>query len=420
MAGDEDERFKIKAESGAAPGPVNQEPSTIEPVSSHGEAQPLNEASAADNETMQSASDTGPPASAPDAAVRPSALVTKKTRARSSAPAVVGGIILGALIGAGGALALYYYLGAAQTADVQARVADLAARTDAIDRKSEALAAGLATLGSRVAAAESVAGKSAAATTSAIDELQKTIAARPAAAVSNSETEPSTSPVDLGPIKSRTDALEQRLASLAAAVVASQAEIRAQQNREKAAAAEQSSLVQSAEQSTAQSTAIVADSARQKVERGVPFPSEVVALENLGVDPAKLAPLRAVAKTGVSSVGKLAEQFEANSAAILAGDPARQDVGLLDRLIRDAANLVRVRRVGNANGADVESLVTRIQNALGRLDVEAAYVLWTELPSPAQVKSAAWGEAAKARLAALNAAAIIESDAVAALGKLKS
>ncbi|MEJ0096328.1 MAG: hypothetical protein WDN46_23870 [Methylocella sp.] len=449
MADDKDERFNIKTASDGPPSPLDHESSA-----ESGAAQ--SEAAAVAADAVEPASNIEPTAASEAAPIGPAAPETPKPRAPSRAPALAGGIVLGALIGVGGALGLRY-MDTSGSADVEARVADLNARADSIELKTENSIAALAALGSRVDATENAASKSAAATNSALSGLQEALVARPAAmadtpqssvapapdlgplnartdaieqklgsleaAVASSasakQSAPPPSP-DLGPLKARTDEMEKKLATFAAALAASQSEIRAQQDREKASAAQQSSLVQSAAQSATQSTAIVAESVRQKLERGAPFSSEFAALENLGVEPAKLAPLRAVAKTGVASIGKLADQFEAESAAILAGEPAKDDASFIDRLTHDAANLVRVRRPGAADGSDVESLVTQIQSALARFDVGRAYVLWTQLPGPAQAKSASWGEAAKARLDALSAAAAIESDAVAALGKSKS
>ncbi|MCI0467980.1 MAG: hypothetical protein L0Y57_13420, partial [Beijerinckiaceae bacterium] len=66
------------------------------------------------------------------------------------------------------------------------------------------------------------------------------------------------------------------------------------------------------------------------------------------------------------------------------------------------------------------AIVTRIETALADHDVELAYKGWSELPDPARRVSQGWGEAARARFDALNAARSIEAGAVAILGKPKS
>jgi hypothetical protein len=172
--------------------------------------------------------------------------------------------------------------------------------------------------------------------------------------------------------------------------------------------------------SAAHSKGVVAASLVQLVSRGEPFSNEVDALENLGVDPAKLAPLRAAANTGVASVSDLADQFAALAPSLETPEAPAPDTGLLERLARDASNLVRIRRAGDPHDLDLPGRIAAIEGALARLDVAKAYAVWSQLPDAARAKSANWGAAAKARLDALTAAAAIEADAVTALGKVKS
>ena len=63
--------------------------------------------------------------------------------------------------------------------------------------------------------------------------------------------------------------------------------------------------------------AIVADALRDKLARGAPFPTEFGGLERLGVEPAKLAPLKAVVD-GAPTDGALAAAFERVRSKVLA------------------------------------------------------------------------------------------------------
>jgi len=173
----------------------------------------------------------------------------------------------------------------------------------------------------------------------------------------------------------------------------------------------------------AQEVAIVAESLLRKLDHGEEFSAELAALENLGILEPALSPLRTASASAVSTERELTAKFANLSGKIIAAQnaaPAGQEESFLDRLTRNAKNLVDVRRVGDSSAADVESLVTRIESALADHDIEAAYKAWTELPSAAKNVALSWGEAAKLRLDAVNAAKSIEADAVAVLGKPKA
>ncbi len=394
MADEKEEPPRTTAEAGET-----SEPSASE--ASQAEAAPHEEAPA----------DAGEPSSKPDdvaPALPPNPQQIVYAKPPSHAAALIGALILGAVAGFGGALALRAY-DAAQGANINEGVAQLDARAVELEHKSEASAAALAALQTRLAAAENNAGKAAASADAALSDAQKALAARPAAAAGG----PQAAAPQLGPIEEKIGAFEQKIKALEAALATPKVDVRAQQERENA---DQNARALAA----ANSKGVVAASLVQLVSRGEPFAKEVAALEHFGVDPAKLAPLQGTAKTGVASVAELADQFAAVAPSLEAPEPAKPDLGLLDRLAHDAQNLVRIRRAGDPNATDIPGRVAAIENALARLDVAKAYSLWSQLPSEAKAKSAKWGEAAKARLDALAAAGAIEADAVAALSKPKS
>ena len=270
----------------------------------------------------------------------------------------------------------------------------------------------LAAIETRVAATEGAAGKAAELANSAEADAQKALASRPA------EQEPASGPLptvpDLGPLEAQLGTLEQKLAPLELALAAPKADLRPQQDRADAAAGEGS---------RAQAIAIVAESLLQKLDSGEQFSGEFSALENLGVPQASLAPLRVVSASTVSSEAQLTARFAALVPGIIESESAKQaseDESFLDRMTRHAKGLVHIRRVGDAEAAGVQGFVERIEKALAEHDLEAAYKTWKQLPGAATTNSEGWGEAAKARLDALNAARAIEADAVAVLGKPKS
>jgi len=406
MAGDQHERSEANGEPSVAP--HEETPIT--------EAETQLSADAHSSAEAHSSTETQSDAATQSAAEAESA---PKKSPRPSLWPLAAAIVVGAILAVGGAFGLRYFDGSKTAAlDLDARFAALSARVDAIGQKADAAAAAwrspLAGLESRVGAGESAASKSAAATSSALRGLKEALEARIAAIVRSPDGAPNEL-ADLGPLQTRIDSVEQKLGSLDAALAAPKADVRAQQDRENVASQiEQSSHVQA--------VAIVAESLAQRVERGAPFPAEFAALETLGVGQTELAPLRAFAATGVPTPRKLADQFSALASQVAIIEEAAEDANLLNRLTREASHLVRVRRVGDVdpNDADAPALVARIENALARLDIDEALGIWTQLPDAAKAKSASWGESAKARLDAVNAARSLEANAVATLGKPKS
>ncbi len=244
-----------------------------------------------------------------------------------------------------------------------------------------------------------------AAASSASQETQTALEARIAAAVGAARAEPP----DLGPLESRLTALEQKLAQ--SEVAAPKTSVRAEADREKASANETA---------RAQEVAIVASNLLRKLDHGEEFSAELAALETMGIPQPELAPLHAAATSAVPTERELTARFADLTGKIIAAKstaPEKESEGILGRLTRKAQGLVDVRRVGDSSAADVQSLVTRIESALADHDIEAAYKAWTELPSAAKEVAQSWGEAAKSRLDAVNAAKSLEADAVAVLGK---
>jgi hypothetical protein len=355
--------------------------------------------------------------SAPLVFAPPPRLAGGQTKPRSLFPALAATAVAGAILGFGGTLGLRYFGGSQINGLASSeRIATLNARIDAIEGKQDAASAAsrtaLSAMETRVAAAENAANKAVESANSAQADAEKAFASRPPA------QEPASGPApavpDLGPLEARIGTLEQKVAPLESVLAAPKADLRPQQDRADAAAGESS---------RAQAIAIVAESLLRKLDSGGQFSGELAALENLGVAPASLAPLRAASESTVSSEPQLTARFATLVPGIIESESAKQaseDESFLDRVTRHAKGLVHIRRVGDAEAAGVQGFVERIEKALAEHDLEAAYKTWKELPGAATTKSESWGEAAKARLDALNAARSIEAEAVAVLGKPKS
>ncbi|MGH6835622.1 MAG: COG4223 family protein [Methylocella sp.] len=341
----------------------------------------------------------------------------EQAKPRSLFPALAATAVAGAILGFSGTLGLHYFAGPRINGFASGeRNAALNARIDAIEGKVVAASAAsrtaLAAMETRVAGAENAASKAVESADSAQADAQKAFASRQAA----QEPAPGPAPAipDLGPLEARIGVLEQKLAPLESALAAPKADVRPQQDR---------AIEAAGEGSRAQAIAIVAESLLQKLDSGEQFSGELAALENLGVPQASLAPLRAASESPVLSERQLTARFATLVPGIIASESAKQasaDESFLDRLTRNAKGLLRIRRVGDAEVTGVQGFVSRIENALADHDLEAALKAWKDLPGVAATQSESWGEAAKARLDALNAARAIEADAVAVLGKPKS
>ncbi|HKN30030.1 MAG TPA: hypothetical protein VJY34_20005 [Roseiarcus sp.] len=177
--------------------------------------------------------------------------------------------------------------------------------------------------------------------------------------------------------------------------------------------------------------AIIAESLRDKLGRGAPFPTELAGLERLGVEPAKLAPLKAVVD-GAPTDGALAADFEAVRSKVLAaaapakersgpteagGAPTEDRGGIVGRFLAHLRNLVQVRNVNEAAGDGPQALASLIEADSRRGDVSGALAAFAKLPEPSRQAASAWASAAKARQSAEAALQSIRETAVAQLAE---
>ena len=161
--------------------------------------------------------------------------------------------------------------------------------------------------------------------------------------------------------------------------------------------------------------AIVAGSLRDKLVRSAPFPTELAALERLGVEPAKLAALKAVVD-GAATDGALAAAFQAvRSKVIAAAAPAEKHGGIVDRFLAHVRGLVQVRDLNEMADDDPQALASRIEADSRRGDVTGALAAFANLPEASRHAASAWASAAKAREAAETALQSIREAAVAQL-----
>lgn len=415
MANNDEETSRKLTEHGAEPdSPQSRVPELRSPSEAEPEAGPAQPSA-------------GEPAAVRDAPAETTARqqpAPSRAKPRSLFPALAVTALAGALLGIGGSFALRSFEApqatpATPNAEVSdERIGDLSARIDALEKlenNSQAASAAardaVAALESRLAAAENAAVKATETAELARTDAQNADARTPPEEAGGASQ---AQPADLGPIEARLASLEQKLTSIEQTPGGQKAQTRAEPGRESSEAKQSS---------RAQAVAVVAESLLRKLESGGQFSGEMTALEGLGVAQNSLAQLRAVPGFSVVSEHQLAAQFKALAPKMVASESAGQAGGhetFLDELARTAKGLVHIHRTGDAGGSGVENLATRIETALGEHDLEAAVNAWQELPAPAKEVSQGWGQAAKARLDALQAARAIEADAIASIGKPKS
>jgi hypothetical protein len=164
--------------------------------------------------------------------------------------------------------------------------------------------------------------------------------------------------------------------------------------------------------------ALVAMELRTAVERGIPFTAELQAAKQLVENPSSLAALEASAATGVPSPAALAQNLSKLAPAMLnAASVPRREAGVMERLQASAERLVRIRPVEEASGDDPSTMVARAELEATRGDIAGALADLERLPEPARAPAAGWIAAAKARLAAIDAAKALAASALDALAR---
>jgi len=158
----------------------------------------------------------------------------------------------------------------------------------------------------------------------------------------------------------------------------------------------------------------------ERLNAGAAFAPELTALARLGADDGKLSALRPFADAGAPTVAALGAAFAKIAPDLIAAATPPSGEGVIDRLLDHMRKLVRVHKVGEVAGADVEALAPRIAAALVRGDLSAALDAYDRLPDAARQASRDWAKAAEARRAAGVAAQGLRADAVGRLAAAKN
>lgn len=405
--------------SGTAGGaPVNRDmrrdPGVIEgEVAPHGAAE----------DAPPSASGAGQdaPPSAPGAKAAgqpPSSARGNSAGARGFAAGALAGLIVSALAAGAG----YYYLTQKAGVDEQAagRLAGLETQaqraSDSLEAGAKREIAAVASLDKRIAALEGAAAASAAAgldkRLDALDAANAENAPKIAAAtqlaerlttqVANSSADVDAARAEISSLSTRVSKLEAgtALASVGPDVAALGARI---DKVEAALAAQKSETRVAPEKPSAEgdpaAIAIIAVALRDRLAAGAALGPEFAALRRLGVEPARLAALEAVAN-GAPTDGALAASFAAAAPKVLAATSNGEQGGAVDRFLAHMRGLVRVRDLNETEGDDPQALVSQIEAESRRGDIAGALAAFGKLPQAGREAAGDWPTEAAARQAA--------------------
>jgi hypothetical protein len=209
--------------------------------------------------------------------------------------------------------------------------------------------------------------------------------------------------IDLTPLLAQLRALEQRIATV-------ERDVKTLNDKPVETPPPQKS-------DTSTSLVIVAQSILQQVEQAQPLNSLLDVAQKLGASPERLAALRETTNSGLASTKALTQSWQQSSRAVLDSlqDKSSADGTIMDRLKASAAQLVRVRPVGDTLGEDAASLMARIDASLAQGAVAQAYAAWQKLPEAAKAASKNFGDLAQKRMAAEQAARALADSALQAL-----
>jgi hypothetical protein len=395
-------------EGGERPQSPRRRPPTIDLEATEIAREPLGDPaapSAADAAASENPAEAGandpPPGDAPGPAAAPRATTTGPTPARHwrFVGAFAGGAATAVLLGAAalwslGAVPLHLEGAhqpqlAAQLATLDRRIQELASHQTAAPSWEAALEARLAALeGARTAPAPSA--DSTLARLSALEQRVDETARSAPANLPADNTLVNTDHRDIEALTARVTALEQRLSD-DRATPASDRTVR---------------------------LGLAAMELRMAVERGWPFRAELDAVSRLVDDPTGLAPLKAVADTGLPTPAALAQTLSKLTPTMLqAANPPGQEGGVLNRLEAGAERLVRIRRIEEAPGDDPAAVIARADVKATHGDIAGALAEIDKLPDKVRAPASGWIATARARLAALEAARQISIHALQALGQ---
>ncbi len=329
--------------------------------------------------------------------------------------------------------------GQATDSDLAAQVADL--QQQVTDLSQSNVGADLSKLRDRVASLEkstsTAASNGAAASSKAVDDLQKSVGTMKDS-LGSLQSDLGTVRDSVASLQSRLDQLQQRVEAVAQA-----SQGPSQQTQDKMASlgqtvdqlsgtvnelqqavqktqSELKSRLQSLQGDLARTDAsarqiLALTSLRRAVESGQPYATELAMLKALSPQGFDTQALDGHAQQGVASDAELKRNFDRVTTELLIAGEDRTN-GYVNEMMDGLRSLVRVRPAADTGGEGRAATVTRIDQALQRGDIAAAYKAWQSLDEAARNAAPDFGQMLQARAQAEQELASL-TDAISGSGK---
>ncbi|MEO9457746.1 MAG: hypothetical protein ABJE63_17390 [Lentilitoribacter sp.] len=146
---------------------------------------------------------------------------------------------------------------------------------------------------------------------------------------------------------------------------------------------------------------LAAVTVKNAIDRGGRFTVELDAYAQLDAENPALTELQTIAEQGVLSRADLLQQFDAITNQIITADkPENAETDIMTRLLDSAANMVKIRQVGEVEGDTAEAIVARMEQRLLSGELDSAMSEWQKLSDASKAVSQNYSDQLQARMTA--------------------
>lgn len=146
---------------------------------------------------------------------------------------------------------------------------------------------------------------------------------------------------------------------------------------------------------------LAAVTVKNAIDRGGRFTVELDAYAQLDGENPALTELQTIAEQGVLSRADLLQQFDAIANQIISADkPEDAETDIMTRLLDSAANMVKIRQVGEVEGDTAEAIVARMEQRLLSGELDSAMSEWQKLSDASKAVSQNYSDQLQARMTA--------------------
>ncbi|MEP2981404.1 MAG: hypothetical protein ABJO86_18090 [Lentilitoribacter sp.] len=146
---------------------------------------------------------------------------------------------------------------------------------------------------------------------------------------------------------------------------------------------------------------LAAVTVKNAIDRGGRFIVELDAYAQLDGENPALTELQTIAEQGVLSRADLLQQFDAIANQIISAEkPENADTDIVTRLLDSAANMVKIRQVGEVEGDTAEAIVARMEQRLLSGELDSAMSEWQKLSDASKAASQNYSDQLQARITA--------------------